>query len=616
MGKGNRNSQQRLDEKLAIEEKRLAREKARKSKKTSDRWIAITCILLVVLIVGILVINVLDSSGVFLRATSVVTIGDGQDIVVNSTMMTYFVSDYMNNWYNNYYVYIAYGLINSINFSYDLSTQVISKNDAGYLGDATLAEKKVTWQEYFMDGVIEDVRVYVTYAYFGRNIEECQLKDEDYATIDESVASLKESLKTSGSSFAEAYGKGVSEKDVRDCLELVQRASKYGEYLQDKTEAALKADDADVKKYPEDNKSNFYSAKYLSYTITVKEKTEGGEEAYDKAVEAATKALNKIKENAKTPEDFVTLVEAYKKSPSSFIKDEGATTKATEEKETEKSTEKATETVTEKETTIEELIDKYTGTISWETGDKGLGDWIFGTEPAKEGDIMIETETSTETETETKKVTSSSKAAESETESSSEKETSKDKSYDVTTLTIYMLKDEPDLDHKVTHNIAYLISDNKVAAEKFLEAFNANKTHSREEFVRIAEEHYDALHASHDHSDENTVEPTFSFASVDSAKVKYFSDNYNAINLWIEDEARVEGEYTNTVDKIIKIDVTNSDKSVTTYYAIVLFEKHDVEAWYADAFAGATQKRIDDWYENAIKEFPITIDMDALEDIM
>ena len=39
-------------------------------------------------------------------------------------------------------------------------------------------------------------------------------------------------------------------------------------------------------------------------------------------------------------------------------------------------------------------------------------------------------------------------------------------------------------------------------------------------------------------------------------------------------------------------------------------------AWYADAFAGTTQKRINEWYENAIKQYPITINQDALDDIL
>ena len=272
---------------------------------------------------------------------------------------------------------------------------------------------------------------------------------------------------------------------------------------------------------------------------------------------------------------------------------------------------------------MEELLDKYTGTISWQTGND-LGDWIFGKEPAETGDMMVDSETGTETETETKKPapsktetgTAKETETETETEKSTENESSTAKTYKTFKITIYMLRTESSLDTSITNNMAYLITDDQAAAEKFLEAFKKNKTHSRDEFVRIAEEHYDALHASHDHSDENAKEPTFSYASVDNAKKKYFADAYGALNLWLEDEARVDGEYIDTKEKIIKIEVTNSDKSVTTYYAVLLLEGDGEMAWYADAFAGATQKRINEWYENAIKQYPITINQDALDDIL
>ena len=154
MGKGNRNSQQRLNEKLAMEEKNLAKEKARQSKKTSDRWIAVACIVLAVLIVAILVLNVLAETGVFIRATSAITIAGSKDIKVNSAMMTYFVNDYITSWYNNYYVYVMYGLI-SVNMSGDLRTQKLTSNDASYLGDSSLTG--TTWYDYFMDATIENV---------------------------------------------------------------------------------------------------------------------------------------------------------------------------------------------------------------------------------------------------------------------------------------------------------------------------------------------------------------------------------------------------------------------------------------------------------------------------
>ena len=572
MGKGNRNSQQRLNEKLAIEEKNLAKAKAKKNQKNTDRWVAVACIVLAVLIVAILVLNVLAETGVFIRATDAITIANDKDIAVNAAMMTYFARDFMNDWYNNYYVYVMYGLL-SVDMSGDLRTQKITSNDAGYLGDSTLVG--TTWYDYFMDSTIESVEMYMVYAYNGKSIPECALTDEDYAQIDETIAELKKSLKDNGTTLAEMYGRGVTESDVRACYELIQRAVKFGEYKQDVIKAELEKDPAPVNAYPADNKASFYSAKYLSYTINVSEKTEKTQEAYDKAVADAKAAVEKIAA-ATTPAEFVNLIELYKDSI-----------------ETETST--STETATEKETTYEELESSYTSTITWQTGNE-LADWIFS-ETVEEGDVKVITETSTETVKETGTVT------EAETR----------EPYEIFKITAYMLIDASDLDHSLTHNMAYLISDNKAAAEQFLAAFAANTTKTREEFVRIAEEHYDALHASHDHSAEDHVEPTFSFASVDSAKEKYFNDSYGAINMWLDDAARVDGQYT---ESLIEIKVTGSDKTTTTYYAVVLFEKHDVEAWYADAFAGATQKKIEDWYKAELDKKLITFNWEAIDEIL
>lgn len=590
MGKGNRNSQQRMNDKLAMEEKNLAKERARKSKKSSDRWVAVACIVLAALIVGILVLNVLAETGVFIRATNAVTIANDTDIVVNAAMMTYFVNDYMTSWYNQYYVYVMYGLL-SVDMSSNLRDQKITSNDASYLGDSSLTGK--TWYDYFMDATVENVEMYLTYAYNGKNVAECALDEEDYAEIDETIAELKKSLKDNGTTLSEMYGRGVTETDVRACYELIQRASKFGEYKKEYFESELEKDDADVKKYPEDNKGSFYTAKYLSYSVTVSEKTEGSQAKYDQAVKDATAAMEKIKA-AKTPADFVQLIELYKKSPSAFLKDD---TKV----------EASTSTGTEKETTVEELIDKYTGTISWQTGDE-LGDWIFE-ETAQEGDATIITEESTEVVTE-------KKPAKTEKETGEEDETKKDNKieYEKFKITVYMLIEEPTLDHSATHNMAYLITTDQEAAKAVLAAYVAGTDKSRDEFVKIAEKKYDEVMGAHVHTDdEDHTEPTFNFASVDRAKEEYFSDSYSAMNMWLDSAARVDGSYT---DAPISITVDNSDKTKTTYYAVLLFENHDVEAWYADAFTAVTQQMIDEWYESELDKKLITYNWDVIDDIL
>ena len=599
MGKGNRNSQKRLERQLANEEKLLAEKKAKQNKKRIDKIVAITCIVFALLIVAVLVLNVLSETGVFIRATDTISQGD---IVVDAAMMTFFVNDHVTNWYNNYYAYIMYGLI-KLDMNKDFKAQKLTANDASYMGDSSLAGK--TWYDYFMDTVIENVEMYVTYANAAKKAN-ITLTEADKNEINDTIKELKESLKAYKMTFADQYGKGVTENDVRKCYELIYLASNYGEKFQADTEARLEAEEGKttITNYPFDNKGQFFSAEYLSYSINVSEKTLGTQKAYDDAVKEAKAAAAKIAE-AKTPADFAMLVQEYKDS----IKAEKETT-STKDTKTEKETATVAETKSEKETV--DPVEQYKETIYYETIDE-LGSWIFDeTNVPETGDVKVIEETSTEKVTEKK---STSTSTEKMTEKS-EKETDKDGKiiYENFKVTVYMITKLPDLDRNKTHNIAYMISDNKEAAEAFLAAFLGGEKKDRDTFEELAKKQYDKLFEGHDHSNhkEGEVDPVFSYAKVDQAKENYFADDYDAINKWIDDDARKDKEYT---QELIKISITGSDKKITTYYAAVFFEDHDEPAWYVDAFAGATQKEIDDWYKAELAKKLITYNMDAIEDI-
>ena len=458
MGKGNRNSQQRLEKQLANEEKILAKEQAKKNKKASDRVIAAACIVFALLIVAVLVLNVLSEAGVFIRAKDAVALGD---VVVDSAMMTFFINDHITNWYNNYYVYMMYGMI-SLNMSKDFRTQKLTSNDAYYMGDSSLVG--TTWYDYFINTVVESVEMYVTYATAAKAAN-ITLSKEDNEEIDEIISTLKDSLKSYKMSFSDQYGKGVTEKDVRRCYELIYLASAYGEFKQETIESELEKEEGmnTILTYIDDNKNLFYTAKYLSYTIDVSEKKLGTQEKYDAAVKDAKAAAEKIAE-AKTPADFVALVESYKKAPVTFVNGETSTETGTEI-DSATTTETATSTETETKGETADPMEQYEETMYYETGDK-LGDWIFGeTEPAKKNDTLIVEETGTEVVTLS---TSTETATETATESSSETANNGKITYETYKVTVYMLVSEPDLDRNNTHNMAYLISDNKAAAEAFI----------------------------------------------------------------------------------------------------------------------------------------------------
>lgn len=604
MGKGNRNSRQRIENQLAQEEKLLAMEKAKKSKKTSDRIIAAACIVIAVLIVAILVLSILGETGVFLRAQDAMYIKGNDNMKVNAAMMTYFINDKITSWYNQYYVYVAYGLI-SVNLNDDLRTQKMTSQDASYMGDNSLTGK--SWYDYFVQSAMENVEMYLTYANAAdaeaaKGNEACKLSEEDTKEINEIIDNLKKSLRESGMSIADQYGKGVTASDIRACYELIYKAQNFAEYNRNLLKEGLEKNDDPVKKYPDEHKGDFISADYLSYTITVSEKNEGSQLKYEEAIKNAELAVEKFK-TAKTPADFANMIEEYKKSPIKFVTGGVTDSTSTDETEAPDETSKKTEETTEKETTEEELIEKYKDTIYYDTEDE-FGKWVFE-ETAETYDIYVETEEGTELATTAKKTDGDTE----ETTESDEVETNEDGKivYEKYTITVYMLLTKPSMDYEPTHNFAYLISDQKEAVEKFLAEYIKSEKKDGKTFVDIAEQ----FTPEHDHGEEDHSEPVYSYSQVERAKEKYFNDSYNLINDWIEAEERKAGDYT---DKIIEVTVKSSDgKTETKYYAVVLFEDHDKEAWYADAFNGALQDAIDDWYENAKKNNPVIPNNDVID---
>ena len=600
MGKGNRNSRQRIEEQSANEEKFIARENAKKSKRKKDKLVATACIVVALLIVAVLVLNVLNDTGVFTRTRDAMYV---DDVKVNGSMMTYFINDAyesaVNSFYENYYYYILLGHI-KVDFSQSLATQTISSTDAGYIGDKSLAGK--TWYDYFMDtamrNAISNVEMYVTYANAGKNIAECALDDEQKAEIEKTLKNLKKSLKDNGMSVSDQYGRGVSINDIRACYELMYRASNYAEYINDVKDAEYKDKSETLLNYVNDNKKDFISAEFLSYTISVSEKTKGSQEAFDKAVEEAKAAAAEIAK-ATNPTQFAEFVLDYEAS----LKETG-TTKETETKTENNETESSVEETTEEETEIQDVIDDLTETKYYETDDE-VGKWMF--ESASVNDCYVDYETSTETVTVTEKATE--KNTETGDESSTSEETTTEKSnvieYEKFSVTVYMLTKAPDKDNAMTHNLTYLISDNKEAAEKFMAAFLALTEKTGENFEEIAEKYYNELHGidedgEHNHG-EDGAEPIFSYSRVERVKEKYFADDYNAINDWIDNADRKAGDYT---DKLIEIKVesgSGDNKTETTYYVAVLFEAHDLEAWHADALAGVVAEDIDKWYKEAKK---------------
>ncbi len=592
MGKGNRNDQKQVAKKI-----NSAKVGNRGNKKNGGgKAVAAACIAFALVITAILVINVLTETGVFIRLDTAVELGD---VKVDSAMMTFFYNDYVMTFQNNYG---SYASMMGVNFSADLRSQTFPKDGLAsyFLGETYDG----TWYDYFLDKVVDNVEMYVALC-DAANKEGIKLDDEDMATIDERVNAIKESLKSTGTKISNWYGKGVNESDVRRCYELITLASKYSEHKYEALEAALEKEDGTaIDKYIEENKSNFYSAEYLSYDIVVSGKNLT-DEAYAAKIAQAKQDAEKIA-NAGNVEAFLELVKQYEI--------DNDITKATEtKKETETTeTETGTETVD-----IEEEADDYRHTINYETSTGGVGEWIFK-EEASEGDGKVFTAEKTETvkaettaKTESKTETTSGTGSESEsgTKAETTKPSTDKKTYKVTTVTAYLVTKASHLDKTLTNNIAFVIGDNRKDIEAVQNKFSAGTDKSLDAFNKIAEEYYENLHKGHDHSSSTAKEPVFVYNKVEQASKDYFKSNYfgkeNEADEWLAMDIKDD-----SLSVIIKVEV---DKN--TYYALVFFDSHAEEQYYVNAFNGVVNERFDNWYEKESGKKNIEYDQRALDNI-
>ena len=297
MGKGNRNSQKHAEEQLYNADKLIASQKAQNKKSARDKAVTIALSVIAIIIVVTIAFSTLSSTGIFMRNTDVVS---SETVKVDAAMMSFFLNDHIINWYNNYSGYMS---LFSVDLSKDLRTQTYGDTSKGYAYETYfLGTYDGTWYDYFLDTVKDQVEMYVVYATEAQTltktgVEDLSLTTEDKTEIDEIIKSITSSLTQNNATFSDWYGKGVKESDLRRCYELIYLASNFATYFQEKLEDEIT--DKEIVDYRENNKSLFYTADCLVYSIS---KTSKGmtDLEYKKACEDAKAAADAIAE-AKTP---------------------------------------------------------------------------------------------------------------------------------------------------------------------------------------------------------------------------------------------------------------------------------------------------------------------------
>ena len=589
----------------------MGKQKTMAKKSKFDKLIAVAVVALAVIIVLTLAASVMSEMGLFLKVQTAASAGE---VSVDGAMMSFYLNDYIMNWYNTYGSYASYGYI-SLDITSDLRKQQFAPK--GSYDSMFLGEFKGTWYDYFMSSVKPTVERTVIYANNAKKAN-LSLDAEDKAEIEEILKGIDTNLNSLGISYSDWYGNGVTKNVVRRCYELSYLAAKYEEKMIEDYEAQAESNTGDIIEYRENNKSNFYTADCLTYTIS---KTSKGmtEEEFDSWKESVRVIANGIAA-AKTPEEFVSLVEKYESESKEKETTETTSTTATTST---TSTTSATETEsTEAEST--DAWDKYETEIKYETetgtnADNRLNDFLFGKEETDSDGTVVETVkpadkydgTIIEEEgTVTEKVTTGTGTVTTESTESTESETSSEtetgttssnsgvNSYDSYKVTVYFVMEPMHFDTELTHNFSYLISKDKAAIEKFIENFNNNETKDIDAFIEVAGKTHEEMHAD---GKEHSNDEMFEYDIIEKSAAGAFTANYAKLNKWIEDEKREN----NTLSEIIELTITSTDSTgkvtTSTQYGVIFFKDHSGEGWYESAKSGLVNQWIDEWYANEQK---------------
>lgn len=175
-------------------------------------------ILIAAIILGLFVFAKLSNSGFFLRHTVSVS---SENYEVNNAMMSYFfATNYSSAMAQNSSLFTTY-------YGFDTSKSLKSQE---YPGGGT-------WYDYFMQSLtVPSVERMLVLCEAAR-ADGYSLTDEDKASIDEAIETIKSSAASSGYSLAlyvmNYYGAGVNIDDVRDCMELTQLSYSYYQHIID-----------------------------------------------------------------------------------------------------------------------------------------------------------------------------------------------------------------------------------------------------------------------------------------------------------------------------------------------------------------------------------------------
>lgn len=546
-----------------------------KTNDQNNKIALVTKILLIaLLVIALLVViySVVNSFGLFGRLNTAVS-SDNYRISENSLCL--FKYQTAQQQYYTTWLYDAYGMTN-----YGLAN---TYGDVNTFVNAMVYNTAVSTPHAFDEDAYSQAEYVLTYCEAAREAG-VKLEDEDKAEIEEYIDNMKAMADANGVKLG-AYlkswvGTGVSEKDCRKALELSVLANKYGEIMQKDYESGVT--DAEIETYKNDNKGQFYSTKYTSYTLV-------NESLKDKAKECKT--VDEIKSmlidyfmDKDFESNYKSIITDKEVETSASADETRADVLATIKAWQKLSEEKGKFDVTAEDdayvtagyniaTAINSEIISQVGRIN-ENGSSTYTDpasekatdlqkWLFG-DGRKTGDTNVITVT-----------TNSTDSAGNPTSTTSN--------------TWYLVGDDVlSLDTDKTRSAYYtLLADDgenvengKTADEKYAE-FESGE-HTGENFEKV----FGA-----------TLSESLSEASLPEEMTK-----------WLFDTARKEGDYTRLV---VKTTGTNGAETKNEY--VMYYVTENEENWKVNAKSSIVSEKINSWYEEAHEKYHVTSDFKAPE---
>ncbi len=260
MGKGSRNRQIHLQEKIDHPEKY-------RKKKQMPKWVTplIGLVLVAAILVGV-VASVVTNNGIIKRNRILLESKSGK-FDVNQQMATFLA--WQNIYYNayTYWYYCQYGI-------YEDTNNITKTFESAEQYALAVAQTGVTTQlRDCIDDIVETLKIYVAVCDEARK-NNVALDDEDLQAIEEGINELKTMQTNFGYGSLKAFlkvcmGAGVKEKDIRAALKLTTLYNKYAEQTELAVESAVQL--SDLENYRNQNPEDFFKIDYLIFAADNKE---------------------------------------------------------------------------------------------------------------------------------------------------------------------------------------------------------------------------------------------------------------------------------------------------------------------------------------------------------